>query len=283
MVTSGLVLWAVVPALTSCSSAAQVSILPTTTAVGTAVGPSVAWSWQFYPNTEDKGFVYSSLFFVRGGRIYSRTLYYAGYNGGYCSSTVQSGTLARSLDFGSGGSNPQNSNNRSYGFSLRCLALYPATGDKGFTARPLFFVRGGRVGGSISLVYAGYGGRYWSSVIKSSMDIYNLGINGIEIYLEDTHEKYRGFSLRCVTYIIYTEDKGFVYSPLFFVRGGRILYRTLDYAGYGGGYWSSTVQSDTVARLLNFSSGGSNTQYNYNRYLGFFLRCVASNRFCHRR
>ncbi|MBR3332290.1 hypothetical protein IKG28_01510, partial [Candidatus Saccharibacteria bacterium] len=47
-----------------------------------------------YPNTEDKGFVYSPLFFVRGGRISSRTLYYAGYYGFYWSSTVQSAIYA---------------------------------------------------------------------------------------------------------------------------------------------------------------------------------------------
>ncbi|MBR3332085.1 hypothetical protein IKG28_00395 [Candidatus Saccharibacteria bacterium] len=72
-----------------------------------------------------------------------------------------------------------------------------------------------------------------------------------------------------------TEDKGFVYSPLFFVRGGRINNSTLGYAGYYGGYWSSTVQSDTGARYLRFLSGGSDPQYNSNRLTGFPLRCVA--------
>ncbi|MBR3332299.1 hypothetical protein IKG28_01555, partial [Candidatus Saccharibacteria bacterium] len=72
-----------------------------------------------------------------------------------------------------------------------------------------------------------------------------------------------------------TEDKGFVYSPLFFVRGGYITIRTLGGAGYGGNYWSSTVQSDTYARYLYFNSGGSNTQGNNYRYFGFSLRCLA--------
>ena len=72
-----------------------------------------------------------------------------------------------------------------------------------------------------------------------------------------------------------TEDKGFVYSPLFFVRGGAINSRTLYLAGYYGYYWSSTVQSDTYARYLYFNSGGSNTQGNNYRYFGFSLRCLA--------
>ncbi|MBR3332654.1 hypothetical protein IKG28_03445, partial [Candidatus Saccharibacteria bacterium] len=92
--TSGLVLCSVAPTLIACTSAARTSILPAA-AIGTTVGPSAAWSWQLYPNTEDKGFVYSPLFFVRGGDINGRTLKYAGYNGTYWSSTVQSVTNAR--------------------------------------------------------------------------------------------------------------------------------------------------------------------------------------------
>ena len=84
------------------------------------------WSLPLiYPNTEDKGFVYSPLFFVRGGDIISRTLYRAGYAGYYWSSTVQSDTDARGLSFSSGGSITQGSNDRNYGFSLRCVAYIP--------------------------------------------------------------------------------------------------------------------------------------------------------------
>ena len=93
MVTSGLVLWAVAPALTSCSSAAQVSILPTTTAVGTAVGPSAG-----YPATGDNGFTARPLFFVRGGYVSIR-LYDIGYGGSYLSSTVRSDTNIRIMAF----------------------------------------------------------------------------------------------------------------------------------------------------------------------------------------
>ncbi|MBR2658782.1 hypothetical protein IKD57_02715 [Candidatus Saccharibacteria bacterium] len=49
----------------------------------------------------------------------------------------------------------------------------------------------------------------------------------------------------------------------------------MNNAGYNGNYWSSTVQSDTNARNLNFNSGGSNTQNNNNRNNGFSLRCLA--------
>ena len=112
-----------VPTLTTCTSTARTSILPTA-AIGTAAGPSAAWSWQFYPNTEDKGFVYSPLFFVRGGDIGTRTLYYAGHDGFYWSSTVESNTNARYLRFDSGSSTTQRNDHRDYGFSLRCLAHY---------------------------------------------------------------------------------------------------------------------------------------------------------------
>ena len=74
-----------------------------------------------------------------------------------------------------------------------------------------------------------------------------------------------------------TEDKGFVYSPLFFVRGGYIDGRTLGGAGYNGNYWSNTVQSATIARRSNFTSGGSNTQNNSYRLLGLSLRCVTQS------
>ena len=120
----------------------------------------------------------------------------AGYGGYYWSSTVQSGTSARILYLGSGGSDTQYSSNRRYGFSLRCLALYPTTGDKGFTARPLFFVRGG-YSVSQSLRNNGYRGFYSSSTNSSKMDIiYLLFQNGYIV--NDNNNKMRGYSLRYV-------------------------------------------------------------------------------------
>jgi len=47
------------------------------------------------------------------------TLNNVGSNGYYWSSTV-SGTNARNLNFNSGGAN-MNTNNRAYGFSVRCI------------------------------------------------------------------------------------------------------------------------------------------------------------------
>ena len=90
--------------------------VPLTTVVGPSEDPSAA-----YPATGDKGFTARPLFFVRGGDINSRTLYNAGFTGRYWSSTVQSGTGARSLNFNSGGSYPQDGSNRVNGFSLRWL------------------------------------------------------------------------------------------------------------------------------------------------------------------
>ncbi|MBR2658965.1 hypothetical protein IKD57_03715, partial [Candidatus Saccharibacteria bacterium] len=69
-----------------------------------------------------------------------------------------------------------------------------------------------------------------------------------------------------------TEDKGFVYSPLFFVRGGSVSIHILSQVGYNGRYWSSTVHPDANARNLGFHSGGTATQGNNYRDLGFSLR-----------
>ena len=147
-------------------------------------------------NTEDKGFVYSPLFFVRGGYINGRTLRYAGYLGIYWSSTVQSDTYVRNLRFDSGASSARDSSDRYLAFSLRCLALYPATGDKGFTARPLFFVRGGSINNR-NLNNAGRTGNYLSSTVQSSTSIYNLNFNSGGSDTRASNYRYLGFFLRC--------------------------------------------------------------------------------------
>ena len=136
---------------------------------------------------------------MRGGSIRSRTLSFAGCNGNYWSSTVQSGTDARNLLFNSDGSSTQSNNYRNRGFSLRCLALYPATGDKGFTARPLFFVRGGYTHESIyALSGAGHLGVYWSSATRSAIDAYDLRFHSGNPNTQNYDYRFYGLSLRCV-------------------------------------------------------------------------------------
>ncbi len=66
-----------------------------------------------------------------------------------------------------------------------------------------------------------------------------------------------------------------IVSPLYFVRsgnlGGTILYNfTLS-----GNYWSSTVNSSSLAYSLIFYSGGLGPANRYNRFSGASVRCVA--------
>ena len=58
-------------------------------------------------------------------------------------------------------------------------AGYPATGDKGFTARPLFFVRGGYIYYKIeqTLTEAGHIGLYYSNTIRAADHAYYLGLS----------------------------------------------------------------------------------------------------------
>ena len=61
-----------------------------------------------------------------------------------------------------------------------------------------------------------------------------------------------------------------------FVRGGYVGPGDyLDYAGYGGYYWSSVGRSSSYAYDLGFVSGGVYpSRYNV-RYVGLSVRCVA--------
>ncbi len=78
-------------------------------------------------------------------------------------------------------------------------------------------------------------------------------------------------------------DKALTVSPLWFVRGGLINSDKLNYSGWYGSYWSSTVEvaPDGIYRSY-FSSGGvypSGVYDNYSgtghRYEGQSVRCVA--------
>ncbi len=75
-----------------------------------------------------------------------------------------------------------------------------------------------------------------------------------------------------------TGDKGLTTAPLFFVRGGYVGSKVLLLAGYYGYYWSSTVDSSTLARYLGFNYGGVNAQYSSNRYFGWAIRCLVRYR-----
>ena len=63
--------------------------------------------------------------------------------------------------------------------------------------------------------------------------------------------------------------------PLWLVRAGYVNSGTLNYSGNYGFYWSSTVNSASVAYGLYINSGGSYPSYSRNRDYGFSVRCVA--------
>ena len=70
-------------------------------------------------------------------------------------------------------------------------------------------------------------------------------------------------------------DRTLAANPLWFVRGGRVYSGSLDYSGFNGFYWSSTVYSSNYAYRLYFNSGNV-TPANYDgRYYGWSVRCVA--------
>ncbi len=63
-------------------------------------------------------------------------------------------------------------------------------------------------------------------------------------------------------------------EPLYFIRGGYVNGSSLDSAGSGGRYWSSTAYGDTSAYYLNFTTSVNPSSSNV-RYLGYSVRCVA--------
>ena len=64
-------------------------------------------------------------------------------------------------------------------------------------------------------------------------------------------------------------------APYYLLRGGALADSSLNLAGSGGRYWSSTPNGSSYACLLLFSSGLVVTDDNV-RYLGFSVRCVAA-------
>ncbi|MBQ3445915.1 hypothetical protein IJG29_04325 [Candidatus Saccharibacteria bacterium] len=69
----------------------------------------------------DKDLLAAPLYFVRAGDVWSSALHLAGRDGNYWSSTVYSSSNAHLLYFRSSGVWPADSNDRSLGWSLRCV------------------------------------------------------------------------------------------------------------------------------------------------------------------
>ncbi len=68
-------------------------------------------------------------------------------------------------------------------------------------------------------------------------------------------------------------------SPYYFVYGGDVNNSSLNYAGVYGGYWSSTPLSSTNAYGLYFNNTNIYPSIGNIRYIGYSVRCVASDTF----
>ncbi len=64
-------------------------------------------------------------------------------------------------------------------------------------------------------------------------------------------------------------------SPLWFVRSGSIHDYTLTSSGFWGSYWSNTVEDELRAYDLVFNDSRILLTFNYNRYYGWSVRCLA--------
>ena len=64
-------------------------------------------------------------------------------------------------------------------------------------------------------------------------------------------------------------------NPYYFVRSGLINGGILSNPGFEAGYWSSTVNSSTIAYRLDFTATSVNPANYGNRSLGWPVRCVA--------
>jgi len=64
-------------------------------------------------------------------------------------------------------------------------------------------------------------------------------------------------------------------NPFYLLYSGRVDSGSLYNVGSNGYYWSSTAYNASHAYRLLFSSSSVGPSYNYNRYGGFSIRCLA--------
>ena len=78
----------------------------------------------------------------------------------------------------------------------------------------------------------------------------------------------RWFSMSLLVFVQGCDRKGF------FACSGNGNGTSWNNRGSNGNYWSSSLNSATNGRNLNFNSGGVNPQNNNNRFNGFAVRAV---------
>jgi len=64
-------------------------------------------------------------------------------------------------------------------------------------------------------------------------------------------------------------------NPFYVLYGGYVYFGSLQYAGSGGLYWSSTAYNASQAYDLYFNSSSVNPSTNYYCHFGFSIRCLA--------
>ena len=94
---------------------------------------------------------------------------------------------------------PPNTGDNSYNSLISAYNISSNTaGGTAMRSAPLFFIRSGYVNPTIDLYYAGYYGRYWSSVAFSSSDTYYLYFGSSFVSPSSYAIRYFGHSVRCV-------------------------------------------------------------------------------------
>ena len=96
--------------------------------------------------------------------------------------------------------------------------------------------------------------------ILATYEVINYGASGDNVYLSN------GF------YILRT-------NPLYFVRSGYAYSGGQGAFSSRGYYWSSSISSNVTAFTLSFGVNFVDPPYNYERFHGFSVRCLADNRY----
>ena len=74
-----------------------------------------------------------------------------------------------------------------------------------------------------------------------------------------------------------SSDKNLERGPIYMIRSGNVNGGNLEYAGYSGDYWSSTVDNNSGAYYLYLRSDNINVSHGvgYGRFIGRSIRCVS--------
>ena len=191
-----------------------------------------------------------------------------GQNGYYWSSVSASSTNAYNVNFNAGTFNAQNSNNRYNGFSVR-LAVASALIPRSFQFSR--FAAGWRSGGDLNSF--GQNGYYWSSVLSSDTNAYNVNFTAGSFNAQNSNNRYNGRSVRlAVASALALRSIGSSRSA-----AGNRWEGGLNNFGQNGYYWSSVSSDASNAYNVRFTAGSFNAQNSNNRCNGFSVRLAVAS------